>query len=103
VKKVCRNKKVKIHVLAQGKKNVEGVLEFLLSSSLIFENVVVIVGSNDRSQGKSVQKVHQELINLAKAFADKFTNCKLYLTPLNKGNNNITELRTIFQRESQNS
>jgi hypothetical protein len=42
-------------------------------------NVVVIVGSSDLSQGKSVQKVHQELIILAKAFADKFTNCKLYL------------------------
>jgi lysophospholipase L1-like esterase len=81
-KKLYRNKKVKIHVLAQGKKNVEGALEFLLSSSLICENVVVIVGSNDLSQGKSVQKVHQELINLAKAFTDKFTNYKLDLTPL---------------------
>jgi lysophospholipase L1-like esterase len=68
--------------LSQGKKNVEGALVFLLSSSLICENVVVIVGSNDLSQGNSVQKVHQELINLAKAFADKFTNCKLYLIPL---------------------
>ena len=68
--------------MSQGKKNVEGALVFLLSSSLICENVVVIVGSNDLSQGNSVQKVHQELINLAKAFADKFTNCKLYLIPL---------------------
>jgi hypothetical protein len=40
------------------------------------------VGSNDLSQRKSAQIAHQELFNMAKAFAVKFTNCKLYHTPL---------------------
>jgi RecJ-like exonuclease len=34
---------------------------------------------------------------------DKESNKKKLNTPVNKGNNKITELRTILQRESQNS
>ena len=33
-----------------------------------------------------------------------FISCPIYtISPVNKGNNKITELRTILQRESQNS
>ena len=42
-------------------------------------------------------------INTIKRFIYRETGVYFSIGPVNKGNNKITELRTILQRESQNS
>ena len=51
----------------------------------------------------NLQKVGQSFFHLSHRQQDLLVRCQFSLVQDNKGNNKITELRAILQRESQNS
>ena len=59
-----KNKKVKIHTLGKGQKNVAGAKTYFDSLTTTCKHFVVIVGSNDLTSGATVTQVHQDLQDL---------------------------------------
>lgn len=80
--RLYKNKKVKIHVLGAGQKNISGAKDYINSSSSTCKNFVVMVGSNDLTQGKSVSQIHKELMELSELITSKFRDCILNIVPL---------------------
>ena len=63
-----------------------------------FENEKKIITSNTESK-----HLHIVLSSVHCAFGSSLLHINIFGNTTNKGNNKITELRTILQRESQNS
>jgi HKD family nuclease len=76
-RKLYRKKKVKIHTLGEGQKNIAGAKTYFESLTTTCKHFVVIVGSNDLSRGATVTQVHQDLQNLKERLLSKFKDCVL--------------------------
>lgn len=81
-RKLYRNKKVKIHTLGVGQKNIAGAKTYFDSLTTTCKHFVVIVGSNDLSRGATVTQVHQDLQDLKELVLSKFKDCVLNISPL---------------------
>lgn len=54
--KLYKYRKVKLHVLARGKRNIHGAYEFIEESDKQPQNILIMVGSNDLSQNMCHQR-----------------------------------------------
>ena len=55
--KLYKYRKVKVCVLDKGEKNLQGAKKFLDNTSIKYKNLMIMVGSNDISQGASPTKI----------------------------------------------
>ncbi|CAG2230737.1 unnamed protein product [Mytilus edulis] len=108
-KRLYKYKKVKIHILTEGKKNVNGAKEFILNTTIQSDNVVVIVGSNDLSKARSsAEKIMKEVESLISEFQEKNPNSKLHVSPLfhrlkqEVFNNNVDEINFKLRHLASN-
>jgi len=81
-RKLYENKKVKIHTLGEGQKNIAGAKTYFDSLTTTCKHFVVIVGSNDLSRRATVTQVHQDLQDLKELVLSKFKDCVLNISPL---------------------
>ena len=77
-----RNKKVKMHTLGEGQKNIADTKTYFYSLTTTCKHFVVIVGSNDLSRGATFTQVHQDLQDLKELVLSKFKDCVLNISPL---------------------